>query len=238
MNAPASIAINASLGLAVFLLARALDRASRSQAAVVQSFAGGFSLAFVLLDLFVDLAEGTTSEQLHTIVRAGPEPIHTTAMLLLVGTLGTFLTAALVSHRDGPSRRHAAEIIPHFGYSTLIGAALVEEAREGLVAVALFWIAMAAHLAVIDHGFFVRFDRFHGAWSRLGCAAALLVGGIAWELLAPPLAVFHVVLAVVGGSTLLLAFRDEMPSPKTARAGAILAGAATFTLIEQVRWWL
>jgi hypothetical protein len=221
------------LALGVYVFARLLDHASSRRANIVHSLAGGITVAFVMLDLFVELAEG--SDEAHAIVRGGPEPVHTTAVLLLVGMIATFVTAAFVAHRG--KKRYAVELAPHLGYSLLVGAALVEEAHEGTFALALFFIVITIHLAVVDHGFSHRFHVEHRRWTTFARAIAIVVGALVWHVVAPPIGVFHIVLALVAGGTLLMAFRDEIPSPEEANVGALVAGAAIFTLLQQVRWW-
>jgi hypothetical protein len=225
------------LALVTVAVSRGLGSVSKKRDSLVRSLAGGVSVAFVVLDLFVELAEGSAHE-LHRIVQAGPEPVHTVAVLLLLGMLGTFVTAAWVAHRNGARRRHRVALAPHLGYSALVGGALIQEAREGPLALALFWIAMAIHLGVVDHSFVTRYPVEHGARAAVAAAAALLAGAAAWTILEPPAGVFHVILALVAGATLLTAFRDELPSPKDARIGPIVAGAASFAALEQLRWWL
>ena len=103
----------------VWLVSRALRRASTANERLVASFAGGVSLAFVLLDLFVELFQATAHE-LH--VRAGPEPEHTIAVLILAGAVGAFAANVYA----GRSRTHvyAVAVVPHVIYCGLIGAAL------------------------------------------------------------------------------------------------------------------
>ena len=225
------------LGAAAFGVSRALVGASARREELVRSAAGGLSVAFVMLDLFVELAQGSAGG-LHEIVRAGPEPIHTIAVLLLVGVLGTFVAAAWVERRRGGHGAHLVEAIPHLGYSALVGATLVEEAHEGIAALAVFWIAMAIHLGVVDHGFLERFPGRHRARWTAASSGALVTGALLWTYASPPEGVFPLLLALVAGTTLLLAFRDELPEPKDARIGAVAAGAAAFALLQQLRWWL
>jgi hypothetical protein len=228
-----AIAAAVALALSVYVFARLLDHASARRANIVHSLAGGVTVSFVMLDLFVELAEG--SGEAHAIVRGGPEPVHTTAVLLLVGMIATFVTAAFVAHRG--ATHHAVELAPHLGYSILVGGALVEEAHEGWFAFALFWIVITIHLGVVDHGFSHRFRVQHRRLTTFARAIAIVVGALVWHLVAPPIGVFHIVLALVAGGTLLLAFRDEIPAPEEANVGALVAGAAAFALLQQVRWW-
>ena len=222
-----------ALALGVYLFARLLEHVSSRRANIVRSLAGGVTVAFVVLDLFVELAEGT--DEAHAIVRGGPEPVHTTAVLLLVGMIATFVTAAFVAHHG--RQRHLVELTPHLGYSLLVGGALVEEAHEGPLPLALFWIAITIHLAVVDHGFSHRFHLEHQRWTTFARAIAIVIGALVWHVAAPSVGVFHIVLALVAGGTLLMAFRDEIPSPERANVGALVAGAAVFTLLQQLRWW-
>lgn len=225
------------LGAGIMALAHFLERLSRERAAVVHSLAGGVSLSFVMLDLFVELAEGSRAEQVHAIFRGGPEPVHTVASLLLIGTFATFALAAWIERRSGEAGR-AVELVPHVAYGALVGGALVEEAHEGPLPLILFTLAMTLHLGVVEHGLAVRRGDAHALGSRLACAVAIAVGALFWATLEPSTGVFQLVLALVAGATLLQAFRDELPLPRDARLGPMAAGAASFALLQQLRWWL
>ncbi len=237
MNSAIVFAASALLGVVAYAGTRGLKRLSRERDDVVRSAAGGVSVSFVLLDLFVELAQGSSSGS-HAVVRAGPQPVHTVAVLLLVGTLGTFVVASWMARRADTRSSYVVAQAPYLGYLVLVGATLVEEAHDGVVPLLLIWIAMAIHLSVLEHGLGERFAGQHGVRGALTSAAALLGGTALWTFASPDAAVFNLILALVAGATLLIAFRDELPSPERARPGAVLAGAAVFAALQQLRWWL
>jgi len=226
----------ALLALGASLLSRALATASRTREELVRSAAGGVTVAFVILDLFVDLARGSV-EELHEIIRAGPEPVHTVAVLLLVGTLGSFVAASRVARAGSERARHVVALVPHCAYTFLVGGTLAEQANEGVAAAALYCVAMAVHLGVVDQRFAERFPNRHRSWPRLAASVSVVAGATVWTLAEPSPGVFQLTLALVAGGTLLLAFREELPLPQRANAGAIVAGAALVTLLQELRWW-
>jgi len=230
------LAIAAAL-LLVFVAmgaARLLGRVPPSRAQGVSSFAGGVSLSFVLLELFVELAEGS-SEEIHHILRAGPEPVHTIALLMLAGAVATFAGHVYVARYAERPHGYLLILAPNAAYSALVGAALVEEGHESFRGFVVFWLAMAVHLGIVHHRFAKEFpqDVRH---ARVVLGAGLLGGAIVWAVIGPPAGIFHLLLAVVAGSTLLGIFREEIPAPQYARVPAFLAGAAVFGAIIQLRW--
>ncbi|HSQ62178.1 MAG TPA: hypothetical protein VLM85_03150 [Polyangiaceae bacterium] len=232
----AILAIAAALLLVIVAMgaSRLLGRVSASRAQIVSSFAGGVSLSFVLLELFVELLEGS-SEEVHHILRAGPEPVHTIALLMLAGAAATFAGHVYVERYAERPHGYLLVLTPNTAYSALVGAALVEEAHESVRGFVVFWLAMAIHLGIVHHRFAKEFPSEVGH-ARGVLAASLLAGAIVWAVVGPPVGVFHLLLAVVAGSTLLGIFREEIPAPQYARVPAFLAGVAVFGAIIQLRW--
>lgn len=102
----------------------------------------------------------------------------------------------------------------------------------------VFWLAMVLHLGVTDHRLTLAFPNEHrGLWRWAGIASPL-AGAAAWVLVTASLAVFHLVLALVAGATILSIFREEIPSARDVRVRAFLAGIAIFGVLVQARWWL
>jgi hypothetical protein len=221
------------LVVGLMLVARALTHVSEANERLVASFAGGVSLAFVLLDLFVELVEGTAHE-LH--VRAGPESVHTIAVLILAGAALAFAANVLGMKRRAHS--HAIALVPQILYRALIGAALEEELHEGKRAFALFWLAMVLHLGIAEHTLDRRYpERHRGVWRVLGAVSPILGAGIA-AAAKPSLATTHEILAVVAGATILSIFEEEIPSPAEVKLGAFFGGLLAFGALVQARWWM
>ena len=225
----------ALLVAAIVAAARALRRVSIARERAVASFAGGVSLAFVMLELLVELVEGTAQD---LRVRAGPQPVHTIATLVLVGACVAFAASLYGErHRHG-WRNYAIAAAPQLGYRALVGAALVEELHISLRAFVVFWLAMVLHLGIAEHRLDAAWPRAHRGPSRLAVLAAPLFGAGFWAWAEPTLATFHVLLALVAGATILGIFREEIPSLRETRAFAFFSGVVAFSVIVQARWWM
>ena len=229
-------ALTLPLAVVLLLVARGLRRVSASREQLVASFAGGVSLAFVMVELFVELAEGAVDE-LHELVRAGPDPIHTVAMLILAGTVLAVVAEAHGS-RCTERRAYRVSVVPVVIYGMLVGAALVEELQESALSFGAFWLAMALHLGVTQHRLEATFQEEHAGVGRVCTAASPAVGAVVWAAVLPPITVFHVLLALVAGSTILSIFRDEIPSARSLNARAFVVGIVLFVALAQARWWL
>jgi hypothetical protein len=231
----AVVATTALLGAGTLAVARALTRISVDRERLVASFAGGVSLAFVLLELFVELVEGAAHD---LSLRAGPEPVHTIATLILVGASVAF-AANLYGERHRESwKSYGIAVFPQVLYRALVGAALDEELRTNPRAFVVFWVAMVLHLGVAEHRLDVTYPAEHkGPWRVLG-AVAPLVGVAVWARTDPSMATFHVLLAIVAGATILSIFREEIPTAREVRVVAFFTGVAIFGALIQARWRL
>ncbi len=216
----------------VWLLSRALRRASANNEQLVASFAGGVSLSFVMLDLFVELFQAA-GHDLH--VRAGPEPEHTIALLILVGAAGALAANVYAGRRR--SHAYAVAVIPFIAYGTLVGAALEEELHEGVGAFVIFALAMMLHFGVAEHGLDHAFPNEHRGVVRVVTIVAPLVGATVSALIEPSLTSAHEIIAVIAGATILSIFRDEIPSPSDAKLRAFFAGVVAFGALVYARWW-
>jgi hypothetical protein len=219
----------------VWGITRTLTRISGTYEPLVASFAGGVSLAFVLLELFVELVDGIAHE-LH--VRAGPEPVHTIATLILVGASVAFAANLYVERHRESWRSYGIALVPQVVYRALVGAALDEELHTSPRAFAVFWTAMVLHLGIAEHHLDMAYPREHrGPW-RFTAGASPLIGAALWAWAEPSMGMFHVLLALVTGATILSIFREEIPPARDVRAGAFFGGILVFGALVQARWWL
>lgn len=231
-----ALASAALLVIAQMAISRALARASTSRRQAVASFAGGVSLAFVTLDLLVELVAGSGSEADH--LHESASTFETIAVLLLAGIVAAFVADTYASRRESGRLGYMVAFAPRVVYGALVGAALVEEARESPRGFALFWLAMAIHLGVTDHWLAHTFEKEHRPRSRWIFAAVLLGGAIVWTMTEPAASVFHALLAVVGGATLLGVFREEIPTALDARLRPFVTGVVLFGGLAALRWQL
>ncbi|MGZ3456032.1 MAG: hypothetical protein ACXVEF_40880 [Polyangiales bacterium] len=200
----------------------------------MSSFAGGVAIAFVLLQLLVELV-AHVSEELHAALPLGAEPLHTLVLVVLAGMTAFCIAHAYASRGPESNRTYAALAIPYAIYSMLVGAALVEEIHHGPKAFALYVLAMALHLAVSDQHLGAHFPLEHQGVVRGLVTSAPFLGAVGWVVLAPPAPVFDVTLALVAGATLLNAIREELPAPAYMRSWAFLAGVLIYGALIEVR---
>jgi len=217
-------------------LAGGLRRLSDRRAQLVRSFAGGVGLSFVILDLFVELA-ATGEGPVHDVLRVGPQPIHTIAFLLLAGTVVWFVANTVGARFSETWTSYLVAVAPRLAYGAFVGAALLEEEHEGEWPYLLFGVAVILHLAVSEYRLCAAFPREHHGILRAIVMLTPLIGGLAWVAIEAHEGMFHAVLAIVAGATLLSIFREEMPSPGATRVGALIAGVIVFGALVQLRWW-
>lgn len=240
MSAPndaIAITAGALLAGASALVARALGKLSARRKRIVASFAGGVSIAFVLLELFVELVEGAV-EDLHHVFRAGPQPIHTMAVLMLVGTVIAFFASSYAETHKETRVTYRLSIAPRIAYGALVGAALDGQIHESFHAFAVFWIAMSLHLGVTAYHVDEVFPNEHrGLWRGLSIAAPA-IGALAWAAGSPPSGMFHFLLALVAGATTLGIWRDEIPDARDVGIVSFFVGLISFSALIQAHWWL
>jgi hypothetical protein len=97
---------------------------------------------------------------------------------------------------------------------------------------------MVLHLGVMEHALDRTYPEKHRGASRLLGAVSPIVGAGIAALAEPSVSVFHEVLAVVAGATILSIFEEEIPSPAEVKLGAFFGGLLAFGALVQARWWL
>jgi hypothetical protein len=230
-----AVAVLAAAALSSSVLAsRRLSRVPPNVQRAFASFAGGVAISFVILQLVVELVEDV-SHGLHAALPLGTEPMHTLALVLLFGMAVFCVAHAYASKRPEGVRTYAALAIPYAIYSTLVGAALVEEIHHGVKPFVLYLLAMVLHLGVSDQQLSAHFPDEHRRARRAVVTFAPLAGAVGWIVLAPPAPLFDVMLALVAGATLLNAIRKELPPPTEMRSGAFVAGVVIYAALIEVR---
>lgn len=205
---------------------RFLDRVPRSG---WLSAAAGISVAYVVVHLLPELAE----YQEHVGQWVVPQLERHIYVLTLVGLAAFYGVErwSRTSRRRGDGARTEAATVFSLSsyalYNAVIGYLLVRR-ESGML---LFAIAMGLHFVVNDHG--LRHD--HGAaYHRYGrwLVSAGVVGGAVVALVskvAPP--VVGLLLAFIGGGTILNVLKEELPEERQSRFGAFLTGAGAYTLV-------
>ena len=226
-----------ALGCAVALAAmhlfagrlRFLDKIPRSR---WLSVAAGISVAYVVVHLLPEIAE--YQERVNETVA---EPLAVLERHLYVLALVGLAVFYGVERWSRASRRRGARhdvdlatlfSIASYGlYNAVVGYLLVR--REG--GLLLFATAMGLHFVVNDHG--LRQD--HGdAYHRYGrwlISASVVVGAlvaVTGEVAEP---VVGVLLAFIGGGTILNVLKEELPEERESRFSAFLTGAGVYTAV-------
>lgn len=206
------------------------------------SAAGGVSIAYVFVDAFPGLAEAQAA--LGTAFEGMPYAERHAYLIALIGLL-TFYGLEMIVARSQRTRA-VAEAHPetttamgvfwlHMAsfavYNALIGYLLVRGEGHSLSALLFYFIAMAVHFALNDHGF--RQDH-RDTYMRVGrwlLGAAIVAGwlvGVATEISA---AATGVLIAFLAGGVVMNVMKEELPGHGARGFVPFAMGAAVYSLL-------
>ncbi len=195
------------------------------------SIAGGISVAYVVVHLLPELAEYQEATSASLGVQVIERHIYVFALIGLAVFYGVDLWARTTRRRAADNE--ASESAVAFGivtyaiYNALIGYLLVHR-EEGLV---LFAVALGLHFLVNDHGLrdhHADSYRRYGRWLLSGAVVGGALIGYVAEL---PGVGIGILLAFIGGGTILNVLKEELPEERESRFGAFAAGAAVYTAV-------
>ena len=187
-------------------------------------------------DIEEDLAAGVDMDEI------AEEVEHHPSFWLHLATFGLYnaIIGYLLVHREdaeghgeaghGTTAGHGGSTA-HGAEQALADGATSMTASGELASLATFAIAMALHFLVTDYG--LRED-FRNGWRTKGrwlLSAAVVIGwllGLALEL--PEIAVLGLI-ALLGGGVILNVLKEELPEERKSRFGALMAGAAGYTVL-------
>lgn len=239
--------------VAVHLSAERVRRASGRAEAAVVSVAGGVSVAYVFLHLLPEVAAGAGP-----IGTRVPETIQVTlpdevvAFAVALAGFTVFYGLERWAESSGSPRQHdggaavnddraggrpsAATFGVHLGafaaYNVGVAYTLAPRVADEVLGAALFTIAIAVHVLVVDRGLSAHYPgRFHRV-GRFLLSGALLLGW-AWSALSPEVSVLAVSLltAAVAGTVLLTVFKEELPSARRSRFGWFALGLVVYSAV-------
>jgi hypothetical protein len=216
-------------------LGRALSHWSHGRRRFAESFAAGASLAYVIVDLLVELT-GVGAAHVHSTFPLGPSEEKSLFAVVLAGAAWWYIVAAVAAKMGGRRSRYRAHLLPQVAYSACVGGAVALEAEHGIVALALFAAPMLLHLTVLEGHIY---QKFEGQHFTLPCALLALApgaGAIAWAFLGFPEAALYMTLALVAGSTAVQIVQAELPSPAVVRVGPFLMGLGLYSAMVAARW--
>lgn len=202
------------------------------------SIAGGISVAYVMVHLLPEIAEyqDAVSNAAPGVVASIERHVYVLALAGLVVFYGVE-TASRTQRAGRPTggetagRDLSAAAWFSFGiytiYNATIGYLLVH--REGDLA--FFALALGLHFLVTDFG--LRAD--HGdAYHRFGrwvLSAAVVAGAALGYAAEVPEAMVGILIAFIGGGTILNVLKEELPEERKSRFGAFLLGVAAYSIV-------
>ncbi len=216
-------------------IGRALRRWSHHRIRATESFAAGASLAYVIVDLMVELT-AVGGEHVHATIPIGPTYEKSLFAIVLVGATWWYVVAALAAKMGQPRARYRAYVLPQVVYGVFTGGALALEAEHGARQLMLFALPMLLHLTVVESHMQHKFSGQHAGLARAVLALAPGIGALAWAVLDLPQAALFMALALVAGSTVVQIIQTELPSPDLVRIGPFLVGVCVYSALIATRW--
>ncbi len=238
------VSLLAVVGLAIVHLfsnrLRFLDVTPRS---VWLSIFGGISVAYVFVHLLPELAEG--QETIAEAVGEGEGLAYLESHIYLVALVGLAVFYGL-ERAAASSRRRKRDAgkedssspgvfwlhVSSFAvYNALIGYLFLHRLATGLQDLLLFFVAMALHFAVNDHG--LR-EHHKDAYLRIGrwvLAAAVVMGWVVGLLTEIPEVAIAVLTAFLAGGVVLNVLKEELPEERESSFWAFALGAAAYTAL-------
>lgn len=197
------------------------------------SIAGGISVAYVLVHLLPELAEyqDAINERSTAVAAALERHVYVLALLGLSVFYGlerwTLAAKGTRTSTDAKSPATIFSFVSYGVYNAMIGYLLVR--REG--GVLLFAIAMGLHFAVNDHALREHHGEAYHRYGRWLLSAAVVTGAVVGTAVEFDEPVIGILLAFIGGGTILNVLKEELPAQRESRFGAFLAGATVYTAV-------
>jgi hypothetical protein len=213
------------------------------------SMAGGVSVAYVFVHLLPEISERQSELAVDAGAPAAVPGVATELPLFLVALLGFTVFYGLEqfvvqSRHTAEGRQVTAALetsasalafwlhVSSFAiYNALVGYLSLHREESGLAAAALYFVAMALHFVVNDHGLREHHREAYVHLGRWVLALAVVVGVFVGVLVDVPELVLSYLLAFLGGSLVLNAIKEELPEERRSSFGAFGAGVVAYTLV-------
>ncbi len=201
------------------------------------SFGGGISVAYVVLHLLPEVADGHAVLAEAVRIEALAEEAGWLVVLLGLALFYGVEVAARRSRDQVRGGRDTGEWVFWFSmasyalYNLLIGYLLHGRADTGGGPFALFVIAMGVHFVIND---FALREHHKKSYERLGrwlLVGALFLGVMVGEVTDVREATVATVLAFIAGGVILNVLKEELPAEAESRLGPFLAGVAAYGLL-------
>jgi hypothetical protein len=241
------VSLVAALGLAIVHLfssrLRFLDGTPRS---IWLSIAGGISVAYVFIHLLPELGEGqeVIRQAFVEAVGEGWTFLENHVYLVALFGLAVFYGLERAASSSPRHRREAgkADTTTAVGvfwlhvcsfalYNFIIGYLLLHRLATGFQDLALFFVAMALHFVVNDHGLREHHKEAYLRTGRWVLASAAVLGWVVAFLTEIPEAAIAVLTAFLAGGVVLNVLKEELPEERESRFWAFALGAAFYTVL-------
>lgn len=236
--------LGAALALAlVYALGAWLDRHGAKGMWVRRrwvSVAAGVSVAYVFVDVLPELAA-----QHWTFRKAAGEGLLFAEQRIYVLALLSFVALYGLEHMVLTTRERRREatvagtgepvywlhLAGFAAYCALIGYLLVERAERGVLALAVYGLAMALHFLIVDHSLGEEHGGIYKRGGRRVLAGSVLAG---WGVGAvTPLSevVFARLFAVLAGGVVITSLKAELPGEREGRFWPFCLGAVAYAVL-------
>ena len=208
-----------------------LDGLPRSRAL---SFAGGVSVSYVFVHLFPEVQEAGAA--IHES-EFGPLALFAEHHVYLVSLAGFVLFYGLerFAQRSGRGEEDSDVFWLHVGsfgaYNALVGYLLLHREEAGVASLLFFFVAMALHFVVNDHGLRDHHGSLYRRRGRWLLAAAVALGVALGAAVAVPAGVLAVLFAFLAGGIVLNVIKEELPEERESRFPAFAVGAAGYAAL-------
>jgi len=232
---PYPYTLTAALGLAcVYVFGPRLRAKSHHRWWI--SIAGGVSVATVFIDLLPEISErqASFSASAHGKAALFPEQaIYLAALLGFVLFYGLqYLVASSTSEKGEPSAVFSFLRIAAFaGYSSLIAYLVVHNTWQDVPSLALYTLAMAFHLLLVDHSLSPGVRGAYETQGRWILALAVFVGWCAGMVSSIPEQWLARIIGFVCGGVIMNTLVVELPEGRGGRFWPFVFAAVAYTLV-------
>jgi zinc transporter ZupT len=200
-------------------------------------------VSYVFVHLLPELAEG--QETVAEALDEGRGPAFLQSHIYLVALLGLVVFYGLerlatssrrrkrqASKEDSTSEGVFWLHISSFAvYNYLIGYLFLHRLATGLEDLLLFFVAMALHIVVNDHGLREHHKEAYLRGGHWILAAAVILGWVVALLTEIPEVIIAVLLAFLAGGVIMNVLKEELPEERESRFWAFALGAALYTAV-------
>ena len=204
------------------------------------SVAAGVSVAYVFVDILPEL--GT---QHWAFRKAAGEGLLFAAQRIYVLALLAFVVLYGLEHMVLTSQERRRDTVEagaadaaywlHLGgfaaYSGLIGYLLIDRAERGLFALAVYGLAMALHVLIVDHSLREQHGRVYDRAGRWVLAASVLAGWLVGATTPLSEMMFARLFAVLAGGVVIATLGAELPREREGRFWPFCLGAAAYAVL-------